>query len=155
MRSTRILAPAVVAVALAGCGSAAAHSQAGPSPSHTVCAAQNAVHRAVSAQCKHAQEVSDSVNAASTDADYIRGVSGWMARIKAAGHVSMMGVPVGGNAARDIAVHYAAADLALAVGALHDNPFAPHFSLRQVKRGYNQALTELQTVLDICALNGQ
>jgi hypothetical protein len=139
------------AIALAGCGGAAAKS---PPKAHPVSAAQAAIKRGIAAECKPAQNIDDGMNSASTVADFDSGVSVWESDLTAASNIPLTGVPIGNNAAREIAVDYAKANLVLNVAQEYDDPFGSGFSLKKLKRDYNMALSAVQDVLNTCAENG-
>jgi hypothetical protein len=102
-----------------------------------VSAAARAIQRAVAAECAPAQALDTSVNSATTVGQFANSVGGWEAGLTAISHTPMTGVPEGRNTARLIAVDYAAANFALSLAAIHDDPFGQHFSAAAVKRGYN------------------
>jgi hypothetical protein len=146
------LATAVLVVT--GCGTQRPTANTAPKPRHTVSAAQKAIQRAVAAECANAQTLDSSVNSAQTVGQFASSVNGWEAQLTAMSHLPMTGVPQGANAAREIAVDYAKANLALFVAAMHDDPFGSHFSAHMVKRDYNMAVQSLQDVLNRCAAAG-
>jgi hypothetical protein len=148
----------VVGVAVAACGSThstshtprlAATRSAAPS------AAELAIHRAVVAECAQAQAIDTSVSSAATIGQFQSGVGGWEAQLTAMNHIPMTGVPQGLNLARQIQLDYDEANLALAVAAIYDNPFGPHFSTAHVRRGDSMATSKLQDVLNRCTAAGQ
>jgi hypothetical protein len=63
-------------------------------------------------------------------------------------------VPRGVNAANQIALDYAEANLALTFASQYDDPFSSSFSMAHLQRGYNTALEKLQDVLSRCATAG-
>ena len=133
----------------------AGHSKGSASPGSsavapTASAASVAIARAVAAECKPANSIDESVASANTVADYDDDVAVWEAQLTAVGKVPMTGVPSGMNPAREIAVDYAEANFALALGAESDNPFSSGFSSATVSRAYNEATAELQKVLNAC-----
>lgn len=118
---------------------------ASASPSASV-----AIARAVAAECKPANSIDESVASANTVADYDDDVAVWEAQLTVVGQVPMTGVPIGNNPAREIAVDYAEANFALAIGSESDNPFSSGFSSAKVSRAYNEATAALQKVLNAC-----
>lgn len=112
--------------------------------------ASAAIARAVAAECKPANSIDESVASANTVAGYDDDVAVWEAQLTAVGKVPMTGVPIGKNPAREIAVDYAEANFALAIGSESDNPFSSGFSSAKVSSAYNEATAALQKVLNAC-----
>lgn len=85
-----------------------------------------------------------------TGLEQLDDVAVWEAQLTAVGKVPMTGVPIGKNPAREIAVDYAEANFALAIGSESDNPFSSGFSSAKVTSAYNEATAALQKVLNAC-----
>jgi hypothetical protein len=162
MNATRITGAVMAALAIttaaAACGST--HS---PSPAATASVAAKtrapsasaiAIRTAVAAECRPAQGIDTSVSSAATIGAFEDGVGGWESQLTSFGSIPLTGVPDGPNTAREIALDYAKANLALLIGAEHDNPFGSGFSARKVRRAYSLATSALQDVLNRCEAAG-
>jgi hypothetical protein len=163
MNATRITGAVIAALAIttaaAACGSARAPSTGTTKTAVAVkssapTAAEIAIRTAVAAECRPAQGIDTSVSSAATIGAFEDGVGGWESQLTSFGSIPLTGVPDGPNTAREIALDYAKANLALLIGAEHDNPFGSGFSARKVRKAYSLATSALQDVLNRCEAAG-